>query len=161
MKTAMVFISLGIISLVIGIAIFIVVIKRTVRYNAAMRAWEASSKEEAARRAIEEKEEAERAKEEEQRVKVEEQRSKREREARQIERLRKIVRVAVELPVSRMAEALDISEKECWEKVWDWADHYGFQVKNDTLVFGTGRKDDFIAELDQEFAEWNSKSGKI
>ncbi|MHA1732368.1 MAG: hypothetical protein ACTSU5_10505 [Promethearchaeota archaeon] len=77
-----------------------------------------------------------------------------------LEKLEKIMAVADELPVSRLAKALGLDEDACWERVWDWASKFGFRVRGEVLVFGAGKGEDFIADLEKEFSDWMRPSGK-
>ncbi len=83
-----------------------------------------------------------------------------EEERVKLDKLREIVDVAVELPVSRLAKLLEMDEDECWKRVIGWAKTFGFKINNDKLVFGTGLKEDFLASLDKEFAIWGKTEKK-
>ncbi len=86
-------------------------------------------------------------------------------EPARLEKLKKLVRVSKSLTVSQMAQILSLTEKELYERIVDWADQFGFSLDKDTVEFGAGRKDDFIASLDKEFESWGkkdiTKEGKI
>ena len=82
-----------------------------------------------------------------------------------IEKLKKLVRVSEKLKISQMAQILQLSEKELYDRIVDWAADYGFTIDEDVVKFSVGRKDDFIASLDNAFAGWaqkdTTKDGKI
>ncbi len=59
-----------------------------------------------------------------------------------------------------MAHMLGISEVDLYEHVVNRADKFGFTIDQDVVDFSGGKKDDFIAELDQAFTSWG-KTGKV
>ncbi len=80
-------------------------------------------------------------------------------------RLKKLVQVSRTLKISQMAQILDMSEKELYQRIIDWAAEYGFTLDQDVVDFGSSKKDSFVAELDKSFAEWGksaaTKAGKV
>ncbi len=64
-----------------------------------------------------------------------------------------------------LAQALGITRAILMDKVFDWAADLGFELDGDKVIFGAGRKDDFLATLDKEFATWGkadaTKVGKV
>ena len=86
-------------------------------------------------------------------------------EPAQLARLKKLVRVSKTLKVSQMAKILEMSEDELYRRIVDWADEFGFTLDGETVEFGAGRKDDFLASLDNAFDTWSTKDktkgGKI
>ncbi len=76
------------------------------------------------------------------------------------EKLGKIVKVSKSMLLDDLAAALGITRAGLMDKIIDWAAEFGFEIDGNQVVFGAGRKDDFIAQLEREFASW-SKGGKI
>jgi ABC-type multidrug transport system ATPase subunit len=74
-----------------------------------------------------------------------------------LEKLEKLVQVSKSLKISQMAELLDITEAELNRCLVDLAFQFGFEIDQDLVTFGEERKDDFLAALDKEFADWNAK----
>ncbi len=81
----------------------------------------------------------------------------------QIEKLKKLVKVSKTLKITQMARMLGVSEDDLYEHVVNWADKFGFTIDQDVVDFGGGKKEDFIAELDQAFTSWGKagKEGKV
>jgi len=94
----------------------------------------------------------------EERAAAEEQSRKEERDLAAVEKLKKLVQVSKKLKVSQMATILKLDEKDLYDHIVDWTAEFGFTLDEDVVEFGAGRKDDFIASLDQAFVDWNKKS---
>ncbi|MBN2153972.1 MAG: hypothetical protein JW839_21120 [Candidatus Lokiarchaeota archaeon] len=77
-------------------------------------------------------------------------------ESDHVEKLRKIIKVSDRIEVARLADALDIDEKLAWQRVFDWAEQFGFKVDGNAVVFGAGDTARFVDDLDKEFAEWHA-----
>ncbi len=106
--------------------------------------------------------EAQRRKAEEQQAAEAQRQQQAAMEPARLEKLKKLVRVSKSLTVPQMAQILDLTEKELYERIVDWADQFGFTLDKDTVEFGAGHKDDFLAQLDKEFATWGkSPGGKV
>jgi hypothetical protein len=73
-----------------------------------------------------------------------------------VEKLRKIIKVSDRIEVARLADALCIDEKLAWQRVFDWAEQFGFKVDGNVIVFGSGDTAKFVDDLDKEFAEWHA-----
>jgi hypothetical protein len=86
-------------------------------------------------------------------------------EKSRIDKLRKIVKVSKSLEIGRLASVLEIDEKKLWDRIFDWAEQFGFQIEKDTVIFGQGNTAGFMEELDKAFSTWDAKSrtkdGKI
>ncbi len=110
-----------------------------------------------------EEERARQAAEEIQRKTTAEEQRKAAMEPARVEKLKKLVQVSKKLKVGQMAQILDLTEKELYDRIVDWASQFGFTLDEDVVEFGVGRKDDFIASLDKEFANWGKTgtSGKV
>ncbi len=78
----------------------------------------------------------------------------------QLVMLRKIVNVSKVLLLDDLAKALKITRDELMGQIFDWAVEFGFEIDENKVVFGVGRKDDFIAELEREFVDWGKASKK-
>ncbi len=76
-----------------------------------------------------------------------------------LDRLKKLVQVSKSLKVSQMAQILDLSEKELYQRIVDWAAEFGFTLDQDVVDFSSGKKDTFLAALDKEFATWGKQAG--
>ena len=92
-------------------------------------------------------------------------REKSEQDAVRLDKLKKLVRVSKKLKLEQMASLLGLTVAELNERIVDWADQFGFVLDEDVVEFSNGRKDDFIAALDESFASWDkkaaSKDGKL
>jgi len=77
-----------------------------------------------------------------------------------ISRLAKMVQVSRKLKISQVALILEMSEADLYPRLVDWAAEYGFILDEDIVDFTGGRKDDFIAALEKDFATWGNE-GKI
>ncbi|MEX2684919.1 MAG: hypothetical protein Q6373_025315 [Candidatus Sigynarchaeota archaeon] len=73
-----------------------------------------------------------------------------------VEKLRKIIKLSDRIEVAKLADALGIEEKHAWQRVFDWAEQFGFKVDGNMIVFGSGDTARFVDNLDKEFAEWHA-----
>jgi hypothetical protein len=74
-----------------------------------------------------------------------------------VEKLKKLVKVSSKLKISQMAKYIGLTEDQLSEHIVDWAEQFGFTLDEDTVIFGAGRKEDFIAALDGAFSDWGKK----
>ena len=44
-----------------------------------------------------------------------------------------------------------------YDRILDWAEEFGLTIDGDVVKIGSGRKDDFIAKLDDAFSGWGDK----
>ncbi|HME50943.1 MAG TPA: hypothetical protein VKM55_01885 [Candidatus Lokiarchaeia archaeon] len=79
-------------------------------------------------------------------------------EATRMEKLKKLVKVSERLKISQMAQILAMDEATLYDRIVDWAADYGFTIDEDVVKFGAGRKEDFIAALDDAFQGWDKKT---
>ncbi len=75
-----------------------------------------------------------------------------------LEKLKKLVQVSEKLKISQIAQILKIKEADVYDHIVDWAAEFGFTLDEDVVKFGAGRKDDFIASLEKDFADWGKKA---
>ena len=75
-----------------------------------------------------------------------------------IEKLKKLVRVSKKLKISQMAQILSLNEKDLYNRILEWADQFGITIDDDIVEFGSGKKDDFLAALDEAFTDWGKKT---
>ena len=85
-------------------------------------------------------------------------REKAEQDATRLDKLKKLVRVSKKLKLDQMASLLGLTVAELNERIVDWADQFGFVLDEDVVEFSNGRKDEFIAALDESFASWDKKA---
>ncbi len=76
------------------------------------------------------------------------------------ERLKTIVQVSKRLKVARIAEVLEMDEKELWKHIFDWAKDFGLQIDDDMVTFNVDQVDAFIKKLDSEFETWTRSADK-
>lgn len=79
-------------------------------------------------------------------------------EKNRMEKLKKLVKVSEKIKVSQMAQILNLDEAALYDRIVDWASEYGFTLDEDVVKFSGGRKDDFIASLDNAFTDWGNKA---
>jgi len=61
-----------------------------------------------------------------------------------------------------MRNALKMNKKSFDEKIFDWADEYGFRISGDEIIINQETIDDFISALEQQFEKWGDmEKGKI
>ena len=81
------------------------------------------------------------------------------------DKLAKLVRVSESVKILYMAKMLGIEEEDLLGRLVDWAEQFGFTIADDVVKFGAGQKEDFIAQLEQEFSSWDKsaqgKDGKV
>ena len=75
-----------------------------------------------------------------------------------LEKLKKLVKVSTKLKISQITQILKMSESDLYDHIVDWASDYGFTLDENVVMFSSGRKDDFIASLDNAFADWGKKT---
>ncbi len=75
-----------------------------------------------------------------------------------LEKLKKMVQVSEKLKISQIAQILKLKEADVYDHIVDWAAEFGFTLDEDVVKFGVGRKDEFIASLEKEFADWGKKA---
>ena len=80
-------------------------------------------------------------------------------------KLRQIVKVSESLEISRIAKTLEMDEEVLWKHIFDWAEQFGFKIKENVVIFGQGDTTAFIDELQRQFGAWDDtirrKDGKI
>ena len=90
-------------------------------------------------------------------------RSKLERQT--IEKLERMMRVSTRINLDRMQDVLDMSKKKFNNKIFEWAEEYGFTIDSNDLVVNKDTVSDFIDMLDGRFNDWQEKeknnTGKI
>ena len=78
-------------------------------------------------------------------------------ESEQLARLKKLVQVSKRLKRADIGEYLGLTGKELFDRLVEWATEYGFTLDGEDVDFEGGRKEDFVAELDQEFEKWRQE----
>ncbi len=81
-------------------------------------------------------------------------------EEARMKKLQQIIKVSNKLAVERIAQVLELSVDETWERVFDWAEKFHFTIDGDYILFNKDTVNDFIASMDKEFASWGSQ-GKV
>src|SRR5271157_505410 len=79
-------------------------------------------------------------------------------ESSRMNKLKKLVKVSEKLKISQMAQILNMDEAKLYDRIVDWAADFGFTIDEDVVKFSGGRKDDFIASMNNAFADWNKKT---
>ncbi len=77
-------------------------------------------------------------------------------ERARLAKFEQLLRVSLKLKRAEISSYLGIPEQELFRMLVGWADKYGFKLDGDYIVFEGGRKDDFIAQLEAEFASWQT-----
>lgn len=78
-----------------------------------------------------------------------------------IEKLKRLLRVSVRLKQAQMRRVLAMDEEEFDEKIFAWADEFGFVIDGDDVIIKRDNVSEFIALLEREFASWTESEGKI
>lgn len=69
------------------------------------------------------------------------------------------------LKIAQLVQILGLPEDALYDCIVNWDDQFGFEIGQEVVYFGTGKKDDFISELDKQFANWGkvvqAKDGKV
>jgi hypothetical protein len=81
-------------------------------------------------------------------------------EGGRMKKFQEIISVSDRLSVQRIAEVLEMSSKDIWKRVFDWAKQFNFRIDGEDLVFNKETVNEFIASLDTEFRKWG-KDGKV
>ena len=79
-------------------------------------------------------------------------------------KLRKITKVSKRVRLEMVRDALRMDAPEFNQKIFDWAEEFGFTIDGDYVDFAGSDVDAFVKSLDAQFASWgtseHSKSGK-
>ena len=90
---------------------------------------------------------------------------RRREEQERLDKLRQIIKVSESLEISRLASVLKVDEQYVWDKIFNWAEEFGFKIKENVVIFGQGDTTAFIDELQRQFETWDDatrrKDGKI
>ncbi len=78
-----------------------------------------------------------------------------------IEKIKKTIKVSDRLRMSMMRKALNLDESLFLDKIFDWADSFGFRIDGDYLIIKQDTVSDFIEALDKEFLLWEKRREKI
>lgn len=74
----------------------------------------------------------------------------------QIQKLQKMIKVSDQLTIDQFCIALNLSKKEIYTYLFDWADKFNFKINKETLIFQNSNIDGFVAELSNQFSEWET-----
>ena len=80
-----------------------------------------------------------------------------EKEQMRIDKIARIIKVSDSLSLEDFAIAMEITRENLMDKIFTWAEMFGFRIADDKVIFAGGRVDAFLADLDRQFAEWSSK----
>ena len=53
-----------------------------------------------------------------------------------------------------MRESLNLDKKTFLDKIYDWAEEFGFRIDGDFLKINQDTVSDFIDALDKQFSSW-------
>lgn len=73
-----------------------------------------------------------------------------------LDALKRMMRVSTRLRLDMMRNALKLDQAEFDEKIFAWADEFGFTIDGDYVSFSAAGATDFISELEREFANWGA-----
>ncbi len=76
-----------------------------------------------------------------------------------IEKLRKIMRVSRRVRQDQMRGALEMDAVEFNKVIFDWAEEFHFSIDGDFVNFDGADVEQFIVQLDRQFATWGNKEG--
>ncbi len=93
------------------------------------------------------------------RQKAEEEHQRVEEEHDRINRLKELVEISIRLNRRDIGQYIGLSGDDLFRRLVKWAKEFGFKLDGEDVVFGGGRKDEFIARLEKEFVTWG-KEGK-
>lgn len=77
-----------------------------------------------------------------------------------LQKIKQILSVSTKLRMDMMRTALDLDEKTFIDRIFDWAFEFGFKIDGDFIIMGDADIEGFIAQLDQQFKNWN-RTGKV
>jgi len=82
-------------------------------------------------------------------------------EEESINKLKKMIKVSDRLNLEMIRKALRLEEITFLDKIFDWAEEFGFRIDGDYLIIKKERVLDFIDLLDKQFASWEKGKEKI
>ncbi|MHA1235513.1 MAG: hypothetical protein ACTSQL_10565, partial [Promethearchaeota archaeon] len=71
-----------------------------------------------------------------------------------IEKIRKVMSVSTRLKMELFRNYLKMDEKLFNDKIFDWAEQFGFTIDGDYLNIRKEKVSDFIDELEKQFEGW-------
>ncbi|MHA1727724.1 MAG: hypothetical protein ACTSWY_03215 [Promethearchaeota archaeon] len=81
-----------------------------------------------------------------------------------IQKIKKMMGVSTRIRIDMMRDTIGMDSKEFNEKIWNWAEKFGFTINGDYIVIEGADIDGFISDLDKQFKLWGdkekSKNGK-
>jgi hypothetical protein len=81
----------------------------------------------------------------------------REKEQAIIEKIRKVMKVSTRVKMNLLRNYLKMNEDLFNEKIFDWAEQFGFTIDGDYLNIGKANVSEFIDELENQFKLWRRK----
>ncbi len=82
-------------------------------------------------------------------------------EMRRLEKFADVIRVSRRIPIKRVAELIEMGEKEIWEKAIEWGKQFGFKIDGEDLLIESEQNvDAFIKSLEKDFESWGH-DGKV
>lgn len=86
-------------------------------------------------------------------------------EQERLKKLQQIIKVSESLEISRLADLLKVNVQFVWDHIINWAEQFGFKIKENVVIFGQGNTTAFVDELQRQFDSWDDKiehkDGKI
>ncbi len=79
------------------------------------------------------------------------------REAITKEKLVKAFKVSTRIKIEMLRTYVRMEESEFTDKLFDWAEEFGFKIDGDSIAIENADVSGFVASLDKYFAEWNAK----
>ena len=74
-----------------------------------------------------------------------------------IAKINQMLRVSTRIELEMMQTALDIDKKTFSNKIFQWAEDFGFTIDGSYLIVNKDTIDDFMATLDKQYEQWAEK----
>jgi len=82
-------------------------------------------------------------------------------EKEKLEKIKKMMSVSTRINLDRMQNVLDMDKKTFDNKIFEWAEEFGFTIDGDNLIINVNTVSDFIEALDKQFASWEKGKEKM
>jgi len=79
-------------------------------------------------------------------------------EKKRLAKLQQIIKVSESLEISRLANVLKVDEQYVWDNIFNWAEQFGFKIKENIVIFGQCDTSAFTDELQRQFDTWDDKT---
>ena len=67
-----------------------------------------------------------------------------------MEKLRTVMKVTENITIERLADVLGVDVSHVWDRIFDWANEFGFKIRGNEVIFTPGDVTSFINKMERE-----------